>query len=417
MRGLLPVALAASLVAACSGGGNESGDAGEQGPLRMQVSGDQEETAAFEALAVAYGRSPGGRRVELRIVEDEEDHLAKLAVSAAGDDAPDLFVVGYRAYTALAQSGAVVPAEPLLRRRGVDVSSLERAPIEAFSSEGTLQCLPMNASSMVVYWNRSLFEDAGVATPAAGWTWADFEAAAVALTRDGVRGVGIAPRLIRLAPFIWSAGGEIVDDELKPTGTTIATPAGLQALELFARLLLAEAIPSAAERTSENMETTFARGRLGMYLSSRRDVPRFREATSLDWDVATVPVAPGGAATSILHSDGACVSRQGSSEAAADFLAYLASAEAQSLAALSGRFVPVLPAARPAFLDPARPPASARVFIDQLERVRRVPLAPRWSAAETRADEVLERMWADAAIPVSTIAEDVDRETARVLSR
>ena len=42
-------------------------------------------------------------------------------------------------------------------------------------------CLPQNLSSLVVYYNRDLFDAAGVPYPEAGWTWDDFLAAAKAL--------------------------------------------------------------------------------------------------------------------------------------------------------------------------------------------------------------------------------------------
>ena len=57
-------------------------------------------------------------------------------------------------------------------------------PMEAFTFDGELMCLPQNLSSLVVYYNRDLFDAAGLADPAMNWTWDDFLAAAQALTRD-----------------------------------------------------------------------------------------------------------------------------------------------------------------------------------------------------------------------------------------
>ena len=89
-------------------------------------------------------------------------------------------------------------------------------------------------SSLAVYYNRDLFQKYGVAEPQAGWTWND-------LHRDGDRadprrerhsrqghrvrggapqvavyGLGVEPPMIRVAPFVWSNGGEIVDDPQQP---------------------------------------------------------------------------------------------------------------------------------------------------------------------------------------------------------
>ena len=80
------------------------------------------------------------------------------------------------------------------------------------TTRATSICLPQNVSSLVVYYNRDLFEAAGVPLPTAGWTWDDMTAAAAAL-RDGDQyGLGVEASIIRLAPFVWSNGGDIVDD-------------------------------------------------------------------------------------------------------------------------------------------------------------------------------------------------------------
>ena len=56
-------------------------------------------------------------------------------------------------------------------------------------------CLPQNLSSLVVYYNRDLFDAAGVPYPEAGWTWAEFLDAAKALTRD-IDGDGLPTSMV-----------------------------------------------------------------------------------------------------------------------------------------------------------------------------------------------------------------------------
>ena len=68
-------------------------------------------------------------------------------------------------------------------------------------------------------------------------------AAAKKLTKDSngdgnaeVYGLGIEASLIRIAPFVWSAGGELVDDDENPTHFTLDTPEAEVALERFFQL-------------------------------------------------------------------------------------------------------------------------------------------------------------------------------------
>ena len=103
--------------------------------------------------------------------------------------------------------------------------------LAAFTYNGTLQCIPQNISSLAVYYNKDLFTRYNVPVPAASWTWNNFLSAAQALTKDtdgngsnDIYGMGVDTQLIRLAPFIWSNGGELVDNYDKPTKLLLDTP-------------------------------------------------------------------------------------------------------------------------------------------------------------------------------------------------
>ena len=126
-------------------------------------------------------------------------------------------------------------------------------------------CLPQNLSSLVVYYNRDLFDAAGVPYPEAGWTWADFLAAAKALTKDidgdgltDQHGLGVENSLIRFTPFIWQAGGELVDDVDHPTRLTIDTPQAREAIQFFIDLsLVHKVVPTEAEVLAISDEDRF----------------------------------------------------------------------------------------------------------------------------------------------------------------
>ena len=85
-----------------------------------------------------------------------------------------MFLINYREYAPFVQRGAVEPIGPLAGAGGGARRDYYEEPLRAFTYQGALQCFPQNISSLVVYWNRALFGEAGVAPPAAGWTWDQF---------------------------------------------------------------------------------------------------------------------------------------------------------------------------------------------------------------------------------------------------
>ncbi|MDQ3405322.1 MAG: extracellular solute-binding protein, partial [Actinomycetota bacterium] len=228
-RALPALVFSVSLAVGACSGGSSTGDAAATARITVQVRAEPEEAAVYRSLVSAY-EGAGGGEVEL-VAVGRSDHLTRLSTAFASGDAPDVFLINYREYAPFVQRGAVRPIGPLLERQGIDQADYYKEPLRAFTYDGELQCMPQNISSLVVYWNRALFQQAGIAPPKAGWTWDEFTRTALALTTGGVKGVGIDPSITRMSPFIWSAGGSIVDDDAAPTRTTLHEPKARAALQ------------------------------------------------------------------------------------------------------------------------------------------------------------------------------------------
>jgi multiple sugar transport system substrate-binding protein len=403
-RPLIALLLVAAF--ACAGCG---GDGGDDGPIRLQLFGDAEEMEAYRELVRAYERE-SGREVQLVEVPDREAHLAKLLTSFAGGDPPDVFLINYRNFGGYAKRGVVEPPGDR-----VDVADFYPAPVDGFTVGGKLQCVPQNVSSLVVYYNQELFEKAGLERPEANWTYDDFVSAAERLERvEGIHPIGVEPGIVRASAFIWSAGGEVVDRTEDPTRFTLDTPEARRGLERLIALHDRGLTPSAKEAASRSLEERFVEGSLGMFMSSRREVPGFRTIEGFDWDVAAFPRAEED--FTVLHSDAYCVSKAGSPDAAYDFVAYAAGEEGQKLLAESGRTVPSRKAVAnsPAFLDPSKPPRSSKVFLDAVPKIKRLPTDAQWTEAEDAADLALERaFYGD--LSLDEAIERIERETGPLL--
>ncbi|HEV2782713.1 MAG TPA: sugar ABC transporter substrate-binding protein [Actinophytocola sp.] len=406
-------------MSACSGGDDPGVGAGAAGgapaKVTVQIGAGPEEAAVYQSLVKAY-RDAGGGEVEL-VTVGRGDHLTRLSTAFASGDAPDVFLINYREYTPFVQRGAVAPIGPLLEQAGVKTADYYSEPLRAFSYNGALQCMPQNISSLVVYWNRGMFAEAGVAPPKPGWTWADFVATARALTTDGVKGVGIDPQIIRMAPFIWGNGGSIVDDEENPTRTTLHEPAARAALQAVVDLIATGATPTKEQLAAQDLPEQFMTGKLAMFLNSRVEVPALREQRGLDFDVAALPVM--GRPASILHSDAYCVANAAEDKAAAaKFVAFAVGQQGQTLTALGGRTVPSLRsvATSPAFLSPDRAPASSQVFLDAIPHIRHVPVVPSWPEVEDVMGTQLERAFADG-VPLDEVLAEIRKQADPLLRR
>lgn len=364
--------------------------------------------SVYRTLVNGYNLSEPDVPVRLVEVANKDDHLQKLSTAFAGGNPPDLFLINFREYSQFAVRGAIEPVEPLLASQGLELGGYFEEPLEAFTFRDQLTCMPQNISSLVVYVNKAILKDAGLKRPDR-WTWSEFSHYAAAMTSGDVHGVGLEPSLIRLAPFVWSLGGDIVDDLERPTRLTLDNPAAEEALAFIRDVAVASG-PSLEEITAQDLETRFASGKLGMLLSSRRETPVFREAQTLDWDVAPLPV--GDEPASILHSDAYCISAgSGLTSEAAAFISYAVGEEGGTITALGGRTVPALRsvAESGAFLDPLQPPEHAEVFLDAIPALRRTPVIPTWPEIEDVAEEILMRVFYEGLSIADGIAEMDER--------
>jgi multiple sugar transport system substrate-binding protein len=389
VRRLAAVAIVAAALAGC---GDDDGG-GAAPAIDFQVTGDPEETRVYGELAERYKRETG-RTVRVVEVPERDVHLAKLTTGFAAGRPPDVFLLNHRHMGGFADRGVIDPAGPRLDGSPAFArADFYPVALEAFEFDGALQCVPQNASSLVVYYNADAFRAAGVERPRDGWTYREFADAARKLTRDGRHGAGIDLSVIRAAPWVWAAGGELVDDEDAPTRFELDTPAARRGLEHVLALRREGWAPTADEADSKPVDERFLDGSLAMLLSSRRDVPLMRTITDFEWDVAPFPKDVEHA--SVLHSDGFCVAKGGDADAAWEWIEYALGSAGQEVLARSGRSVPSLRAVAesPAFLDPGEPPARSQVFVDAIEQMHRLPTTANWIEVEDRTDAVLTELY------------------------
>jgi multiple sugar transport system substrate-binding protein len=391
----LLIVLAVLLLAACGAA------AAPGNQVSLIVWGDPAEKAAYEQLVTAFEAKQPGVDVALTHIPGQADYRRRLAADFAANRPSDLMLINYRRMGTFASKGALAPLGPYLQRSSV-IAKDDFYPqaIEPFHYNGTLMCIPQNISSLVVYYNKNLFDQAGVPYPGDTWNWDQFLETAKALTRDtngdgtiDQYGVGIEPTAIRLVPFVWQNGGTVVDDPEAPTRLTLDTPEALEAVQWFVDLQAKHhVVPDAVQAEAEDSESRFQNGRTAMLFESRRAVPTLREIEGFDWDVAALP--QGDQRASILHSDAYCMAAQTQNKDAAwRFVEFANSPQGQQIIAGTGRTVPSLRsvAESPLFLEPSDRPQNSAAFLDVIPDLRAVPTMNTWEDVETMLDAEIER--------------------------
>jgi multiple sugar transport system substrate-binding protein len=371
------------------------------GKITFMVSGNPAELAAYQKLVDAFKTRNPSIEVEVVHIPDEGDYRKRLTADIAAGSPADVILMNYRRQAAFSNSGAFEPLDDYIANsKEIKAADFYPEAFNAFQWNGKQMCIPQNVSSLVVYYNKDLFTAASQPFPAADWTWEAFLATAQALTKDtngdgktDQFGAGIDAELIRFAPFVWQAGGELVDGDFTPSTLMINSPEGLEAGNFFFGLQTEhQVVPSQEEEAARDSQSRFLDGTLAMYFNSRRPVPTFRESAKFDWDVAPLPRNK--VAATVLHSDGYCIpSGSKNKDAAWALVEFANSVEGQTIIAGTGRTVPsrIAVANSPAFLDPNAKPASSQVFLDVIPTIHTLPLFQNWAEVEEIADSEIAR--------------------------
>lgn len=344
--------------------------------LTFGAYGSKEELAAFQQVVDAFNVSSTTRKVEL---VTWPDHEAALEAVLAGD-APDVFMASRSDLGALTDARATQPVSLLLDERGVDFGDrFSRDALTAFGVEDDLQCMPYSVSPMVIYYNDELIdfermERRGLEVPSpekntedvrTRWTLAEFAAAAQFATRRGrADGVWIEPTLEGLAPFIYSGGGQVFDDQGDPTSLALSDEATVDALDRTLAVLRDSTLtPSPSDLEESSALQRFRQGRLAMIAGFRDLVPELRQRGDLSFDTISMPVLD--EAATVGDIDGLCMSA-GTEHVneAADFLAYAVSDSAVETVTRTGYIVPANTevAGSEVFIAPGRQPVTSKVF-------------------------------------------------------
>lgn len=398
------LALAASLAAGCSGeepATEPTRPAGPQSPVLLSVSvyGPPQVVTAYAELAARFTVAHPGVTVSVRPYESAAKARTALVQDVRNNAVPDAFLAGVADLPDLVAARTVQRVDELLGEREVDFGDgFQRTALEAFSADNALQCLPVDVSPLVVYYNTDLIDLGALAEPdevpvdvATGWSLEQFAAAAAQVTGPGARGVYVAPVLEQVAPFLESGGGALVDDVESPTTLQFAAGSSASAIAQLLEIVRDPLLTfDEQEIASVPAIERFRNGELGMMLGFRDLTPRLRAEGGPAFDVMPLPAI--GSQVTVGRSSGLCLSATTPHpEETADFLAYVASEEGGALLAETGYVVPTnLVAAHSAsFLQPGQAPAGAEVFSDSVRHIHLMPVADGWRSVEQMARPLL----------------------------
>jgi multiple sugar transport system substrate-binding protein len=246
---------------------------------------------ALEHLIETFEAENPGIEIQYNTA-DFGSYFTKLQTDFAAGNAPDVFELNYENFVTFASRGTLLPLdEHLAASSNISDGTFYPAALQAFSSDGVQYGLPITFSTVLLYYNKDMFDAAGVSYPDASWTWDDVIAAAERLT-DADRRVWGIHQPVQFWEFYKAAaqaGGGLT---ISPT-VRIDSPENREALHyLVDKLAVHGVMPSAAQMSGAGDTDLFANQQLAMIVTGIWMFDFFIQNAGFEWDVA---VEPGGA--------------------------------------------------------------------------------------------------------------------------
>ena len=264
--------------------------------------------------------------------------------------------------------------------------------LQALTYNNKLYAIPRDASNMVVYYNKDLFNKYKIPYPTNNWTFDDLLNISLKFKQHNVFGISFDEDSTFYLPYLMSSGGGILSDDLKTI--IIDTPNSKSGLLFYANLRNKYNIaPKKFQSASLTMAQMFLQEKLAMQVSGRWLVPKYRKTAKFDWDIINFPKGSYGSIVPMDASGWAVSKSSKNKEYALKLVKYLSSKENIKKMTESGLITP-------ARIDVANSneflkglPKSSKVFIDAIYTSKPTPVSKEYQEITDNLGKKLEKIF------------------------
>ena len=419
---VLPLLLGLTLCAGLAGCVSQTDAAGIT-RIRMCFFGGYEEWKLWQGMKKAFEAENPDIRLKLHYWPGNYEDKLKLTFAAR--TAPDIISAQDEPFPAYVARGQFTDLTPYVKASGDFYSPARyfQTALPTFQIDGRQYAIPWDGGQIMIYYNRGLFKRLGVPEPDPNWTLDDFVETCKRLTGDDdgdgrVDHFGFdlsASWMYSFIPFLWDFGGDIIDPEMRKC--TVNTPEGIATLQFLRDLRYRWHVsPQPGEMgAGTGGSGMFMTGYLGMQITGPWNLP-FMRKTDLDWDVAHMPIGPGGRFTRGTWDALALYSGSKHKDAAWKFIMFATGPQGQRRVARSGRAMPPRKAQshEEAFLRPDTP-QHEEIFLEGMRyfRTQRMPVT--WAEMNTVLTREYEKLMlpdGDARQVAAAMEREIDKELA-----
>lgn len=364
LRKLMALTMAAVMALSlpgCSSGGKAGESSAPQTAAEKKEAAAETEEAKTEAAA-AETEKKSDVKLTVTIWDANQEPGIKEILSgftAKTGIATELQVVAWREYWTMLEAGAqggVLPdvfwmhsnesqrymsndmlldlTDRIAASKEIDLKNYVAEITSLYTLDGRNYAIPKDIDTIALWYNKTMFDEAGIPYPDDTWTWETYVETARKLTKPDGSQFGTALGSNSTADgrynIIYSMGGEVIHSDKKSSGYD--DPNTIKAMGLVDRLIKDGSMPTQEAMSETKPEVMFSSGLIAMVLQGSWLLPyhRTNEYSMANGAVAIIPKAEDGTRKTIYNGLGwAASANTKHPEEAWQLLEYLGSREAQ----------------------------------------------------------------------------------------
>jgi multiple sugar transport system substrate-binding protein len=369
----------------------------------------------FNELVAKFNQKNKDIRVESLYIGQPDGQMPKILAATVSNQPPDLLWFVAQLTGQLVQLDALLPLDDWLNRSSI-ASEIDRSMFASMELDDRIYSVPFATNNTAMFYRPSLFQQAGIKDLPE--TWTELKSVAEKLTQDTDNDGRIDRHGLSLSlgkgewtvfawlPFIFSAGGELIDNNNLPN---IVNKGTIEALE-FGRDLVNNklAILSAPERGYEL--DNFINGKVAMQITGPWTLGQL-QSTKIDYDVFPIPKQKENVA--VMGGENLFLFKTNSDRERASlrFLEYVLSEEFQIEWSLKTGYLPINTKAQQSevyqkfvALNPA-----VKIFLNQMKYARSRPIIPKYSRLSENLGRAIEASLLNRKTPQAALNESQER--------
>lgn len=384
--------LSTMLLAACGGGTASSGDEGSMSDKKDVVTyalWDKEYAAAIQGIADSFKEETG---IEVKFeITPWAQYWTKLETAVTGNNASDVFNVNIPRAIDYIENGILEPLDGI----NVELDKIPSQYLESYTgADGKLYGIPKDFDTNALFYNKTMFDEAGIAYPDDTWTWDTWRDVAKQLTNtdEGIYGMAIPPTWQGgYYETIYQNGGSPFIENGTKSG--FDQPEVIEGIEYWYGFVEDGSGTPIELITNTNSNELLLSGKVAMAVDGSYQVPvLFKEDFGNEHiDVAPLPKGKERATTSNSLAN-VIFSGSKNKESAKKWIEYLSSEESMKHVAEAGGIIPVLEGTQEAWVA-AHPDKNIQVFIDAVDYAVSLPGYKNSSAAIAIEQDLINQAW------------------------